>query len=180
MLKTKRKIERWAEELLNNNAVIGNISIRLDPATAEHAVVQDDDQLDLMVYDGSFDCAVDSLSLSKPSSRRRRARSAHSTSRRASLSVCGSRKTPLAKRVATDYNTRGDKVNDSAAKYAHQANAPERMARLLMQRSAHLSINNIEPFKNTVSASSPKLMAFNTLAQAIELSMGAGPAHDVG
>jgi hypothetical protein len=39
-----------------------------------------------------------------------------------------------------------------------------------MRKSGHLSMDNIEVLKNTVSASSPKLTAFNTLAQAIENS----------
>src|SRR4051812_48759592 len=34
--KTKAKVEKWTRELLENNAIIGNISIRLDPTRAEY------------------------------------------------------------------------------------------------------------------------------------------------
>lgn len=71
-------------------------------------------------------------------------------------------------RVASIYNTRGDKVNDTAAKYAWQSSAEQRMARQLMLDSPHLGLENVEVLRNNVSASSNKLCAFNTLAQAME------------
>jgi hypothetical protein len=71
-------------------------------------------------------------------------------------------------RVAAIYNTRGDKVNDTAAKFAWQATPEQRMARMLMIKSRHLGLDNVEVLRNTVSASSHKLCAFNTLSQGME------------
>jgi hypothetical protein len=167
--KTRRKILRWAEELTRNDAVIGNVSVRLDPTTAEYSLETDDEgQVDLHLLSGQLDMAVDSLSRLKAI-----LLAARSPARTFDL---GTRlqvriwvaDEALAKRVASDYNTRGDKVNDTAAKYAHQSTPAEKMAKKLMVGSPHLTIDNIEVFTNTVSASSPKLMAFNTLVQAIE------------
>lgn len=59
-------------------------------------------------------------------------------------------------------------MNDTAAKYAYQDSAEKRLARVLLTDSVHLGIENIEVLKNTVSASSSKLVAFNTLTQAME------------
>jgi hypothetical protein len=42
------------------------------------------------------------------------------------------------------------------------------MARMLMTESPHLGLDNVEVLRNTVSASSHKLCAFNTLSQAME------------
>src|SRR5205823_3817910 len=70
----------------------------------------------------------------------------------------------LAQRVAANYNTRGDKVNDTAAKWAYQETAGQRLARALVDGSRHLRLDNVEVLSNTVSANSHKLAAFNTFA----------------
>jgi hypothetical protein len=166
--KTRRKIKAWAEELARNDAVIGNISVRLDPTTSEYALEEDDEgQVDLHINNGYLDTAVDSLSRIKAilMASKSPARTFNLKTRFAVRIWIA--QDPLAKRVAAIYNTRGDKVNDTAAKFAHQSTAPERMAKKLMVGSGHLTIDNVEVFTNTVSASSPKLLAFNTLVQAI-------------
>ncbi|GEA90106.1 hypothetical protein [Cellulomonas cellasea] len=167
--KTKRKVERWVEELLANNAVMGNLSVRLDPSSAEYEVERDEDgDYTLTLWSGAFDTGVDSQS--RITAILRAARNDLGTFR-------GDTKfatriwiadDELAARVGSDYNTRGDKVNDTAAKFAYQDNAEKRLARALLSGSAHLGIDNIEVLKNTVSASSSKLVAFNTLTQAME------------
>lgn len=166
--KTRRKIDLWTEELLGNNAVIGNISIRANPEVAKWVIEEDDGQTDLHLTHGYLDCAVDSLSRIKAL-----LKAAHSPvgtfrpDTRFAVRVWLVNDDQAA-RVAAIYNTRGDKVNDTAAKFAWQSNSAERMARELMNQSGHLSMDNIEVLKNNVSASSPKLTAFNTLSQAIE------------
>jgi hypothetical protein len=174
--KTRRKIDAWADELLRNNAVIGNISVRLDPTTCEYEITEEDDgQLDLVMHSGEFDCKVDSLSRIKAIIK-------------AGKSLAGTfdLDTKFAvriwlvddeagNRVAAIYNTRGDKVNDTAAKFAWQATPEQRMARLLMMKSRHLGLDNVEVLRNTVSASSHKLCAFNTLSQGMETFWRAEP-----
>jgi hypothetical protein len=167
--KTARKINAWADELLRNNAVIGNISIRLDPA-CDFVVEEDEDEegrFDLYLLEGVFDCGIDSLSRIKAILRAGRSPAASfDLSTRFAVRLWVADRT-LGNRVASIYNTRGDKVNDTAAKYAYQNTASERMARELMNKSPHLGLDNVEVLANSVSASSNKLVAFNTLAQAI-------------
>lgn len=174
--KTRRKIETWANELLQNNAVIGNISVRLNPKESHHTIEEDEDgDAQLIVHRGYFDTAVDSESRIKAIIR-------------AAKSPAGTFKPDTrfavriwiasddsAKRVAAIYNTRGDKVNDTAAKYAWQQTNEQILARMLMEKSRHLGLDNVEVLTNTVSASSHKLVAFNTLSQAIETSWRGEP-----
>ncbi|GAB2460576.1 hypothetical protein [Xylanimonas ulmi] len=167
--KTKRKVERWTEELLANNAVMGNLSVRLDPSSAVYEVERDEDgDYTIKIYEGALDTGVDSQSriTSILMARRNELGTFRgSTTFATRIWIAGEE---LAARVGSDYNTRGDKVNDTAAKFAYQDNAEKRIARTLLQDSVHLGIDNVEVLKNTVSASSSKLVAFNTLTQAME------------
>jgi hypothetical protein len=167
--KTKAKIEKWAQELLENRAVIGNLSIRLDPDQSLFEVVTgENDQQDLYLDRGDFDCAVDALSRIKAIQRASKAAAGtFDTGTRFAVRIWIATEEE-AHRVAAIYNTRGDKVNDTAAKYAYQETAGQRIARTLMMGSRNLGLDNVEVLSNTVSASSPKLVAFNTLVQAIE------------
>lgn len=178
--KTKTKVEKWTRELLANDAIIGNISIRLDPTTSEFEAWYDEEtgHQNLTVTAGEFDCAVDSLSRIK--------------------SILSAADNPLgsfdvgtrfqvriwiadddtAKKVATIYNTRGDKVNDSTAKFAYSETKEQELARRLVIGSEHLGQDNVEVLSNSVSASSHKLCAFNTISKAIETSWKGGPVTD--
>src|ERR1022692_1264928 len=80
-----------------------------------------------------------------------------------------------AKKVATIYNTRGDKVNDSTAKCAYSETKEQEFARRLVNGSEHLGQDNVEVLSNSVSASSHKLTAFNIISRAIETSWQGGP-----
>lgn len=153
--KTRSKVDKWTRELLNNDAIIGNISIRLDPSCSEYDIWLDDEtgQTCLTITDGVLDCAVDSLSRIK--------------------AILGAADNPLAsfnlstrfqvriwllddsaaKKVATIYNTRGDKVNDSTAKYAYSETKEQELARRLVNGSEHLGQDNVEVLSNSVSAS---------------------------
>ncbi len=175
--KTKSKVNKWTSELLANNAIIGNISVRLDPSTSEYHTWFDAEtgQTNLTVTSGVLDCAVDSLSRIK--------------------SILVAADNPLAsfdlgtrfqvriwmlddataKKVATIYNTRGDKVNDSTAKYAYSETKEQEVARRLVNGSEHLGQDNVEVLSNSVSASSHKLTAYNTISSAIETSWKGGP-----
>lgn len=175
--KTKTKVNKWTSELLAGDAIIGNISIRLDPTKSESDIWFDDEtgQTNLTITAGVLDCAVDSLSRIK--------------------SILGAADNPLgsfdlatrfqvriwmlddagAKKVATIYNTRGDKVNDSTAKYAYSETKEQELARRLVNGSDHLGQDNVEVLSNSVSASSHKLCAYNTISSAIETSWKGGP-----
>jgi hypothetical protein len=174
--KLRKKINRWIEELIVNNAVIGNISIRLDPTKTDYEVLTDEDgNMRLELETGHMDCAVDSLSRIK--------------------AILGAAASPiggfdlgtrfqvriwiaddeLAARVGANYNTRGEKVNESTAKYKAPEGPEQRIAQNLVRRSPHLGIDNVEIHAMSVSARSAKLTAFSTISKAIEKTWGAGP-----
>lgn len=169
-MRTRRKIEKWATELLEGQAVIGNLSVRLNPNDALYDLVFDEEQCqeNLVIERGHLDTAVDSESrlkaimkaLSSPMGKKLEN---HRFAVRIWIAD-----DDLAHRVAANYNTRGDKVNDTAAKWAYQETAGERMARELVDGSRHLRLDNVEVLSNTVSANSHKLTAFNTLAKGID------------
>src|SRR6202011_4334547 len=164
--KTRRKIEKWANELLKNDAVIGNLSVRLNPERSEFEVTTNEDgDHALLVHRGYLDTAVDSLSRLKAIIRAAESRlGSLQEETRFSVRIWVAND-ELAKRVAANYNTRGDKVNDSAAKFAYQETAEQRLARELVLNSPHLGLDNVEALSNTVSGNSHKLLAFNTLAK---------------
>lgn len=167
--KTRRKVERWTEELLQNNAVMGNLSVRLDPGNCEYEIEQDEDgDWTLTLWLGHLDTAVDSQSRITSIVRAVNNPVGSFDSQTRFATRIWVADDQLAARVGSDYNTRGDKVNDTAAKFAYQDTAEKRIARALLQNSTHLGVDNVEVLKNAVSASSSKLFAFNTLTQAME------------
>jgi len=175
--KTKAKVNKWTSELLDNNAIIGNISIRLDPTKSEYELWDDEEtgQTNLTITQGTLDCAVDSLSRIKSilqAADNRLGSFNLDTRFQVRIWLLDD---DMAKKVATIYNTRGDKVNDSTAKYAYSETREQEIARRLVNGSDHLGQDNIEVLSNSVSASSHKLTAFNTISRALETSWKGGP-----
>lgn len=178
--KTKKKVDKWTSELLEGDAVIGNISMRLNPDTSEYDIWTDDEenQTNLLIDQGELDCAVDSLSRIKAI-----IAAAENPMRSFDLGTRFQVRIWMlndaeAKKVATMYNTRGDKVNDSTAKYAYSETKEQELARRLVNGSPHLGQDNVEVLANSVSASSHKLTAFNTISKAIETLWSGGPVTE--
>jgi DNA-sulfur modification-associated len=176
--KTKTKVNKWTTELLDNNAIIGNISVRLDPTKSEHELWPDDETglTNMTITAGILDCAVDSLSRIKAILQAAdNPLGSFNLDTRFQVRIWLLDDAAAAK-VATIYNTRGDKVNDSTAKYAYSETKEQEVARRLVNGSEHLGQDNIEVLANSVSASSHKLTAFNTISRALETSWKGGPA----
>lgn len=178
--KTRTKINKWTSELLENNAIIGNISVRLNPTMSSYKIWDDEEtgQTNLTITDGVLDCAVDSLSRIKAilQAADNPLRSFDLDTRfQVRIWILGDN---MARKVATIYNTRGDKVNDSTAKYAYSETREQELARRLVNGSSHLGQDNVEVLSNSVSASSHKLTAFNTISRALEGSWKGGPVTD--
>lgn len=174
--KTRTKVNKWTEELLANEAIIGNISVRLDPTKADYEFWDDETgTTNMTINSGILDCAVDSLS-------RIKAILAAADNNLGSFKLSTRFQVRIwllddesARKVATIYNTRGDKVNDSTAKYAYSESKDQELARRLVNGSTHLGQDNVEVLANSVSASSHKLVAFNTISKAIETLWKGGP-----
>ena len=194
--KQRQKIERWSRQLVNEAlpvgqrdpearraAVLGNLSVRLDPKHIEDgtAVLTDRDGnaldlddlalvnvVDLELYkDTQLDTAVDSLSRLKAAFKANQAMPGCLNGRRTAVRVwlVGDEQ---AASVAHAYNQEGDPVNATAAKYRHQDTPAQMLARALMDRSPQLGAKNIEVLANSPSKNSPKLASFNTLSLAFE------------
>lgn len=170
--KTKRKVNNWAHELLDGNGVIGNLSIRIDPdqKTTDFEV----EEGTLALFSGHFDTGVDSQSritaIQKASEKiaTMNPDALHLYDRRFSVRIWVANER-MAKRVGRSFNTEGDKVNESAAKSAYSEEfTTDDLANRLVRNSAHLTFDNVENMKNSVSASSAKLFSFNTLSKALE------------
>lgn len=175
-IKLNKKINRWVEELLVNNAVMGNISVRLDPTKSDYEVLTDEDGLSRLVLDsGNMDCAVDSLSRIRAIIKAaNHPVGGFDLNTRFQVRIWLAND-ELAARVGTNYNTRGEKVNESTAKYKAPESAEQRIAQNLVRNSPHLGIDNVEIHAMSVSARSAKLTAFSTISKAIEKTWGAGP-----
>ncbi len=65
--------------------------------------------------------------------------------------------------VFDSHNQDGKPVNATVAKFNYQRDAAAKLVRALVEKSPHLGVDNIETVYNTVSASSSKLVAYNTL-----------------
>ena len=119
--KTAKKVNKWTSELLAGNAIIGNISMRLDPTKSDYDIWYDEETgfTNMTVESGVLDCAVDSLSRIKAIlAAANNPLGSFDLSTRFQVRIWMLDDTG-AKKVATIYNTRGDKVNDSTAKYAY-------------------------------------------------------------
>lgn len=178
--KTAKKVNKWTSELLAGDAIIGNISMRLDPTRSDYEIWYDEETgfTNMTIESGVLDCAVDSLS-------RIKAILAAANNPLGSFNLSTRFQVRIwmlddagAKKVATIYNTRGDKVNDSTAKYAYSETKEQELARRLVNGSPHLGQDNVEVLSNSVSASSHKLAAFNTISKAIETHWKGGPVTD--
>lgn len=174
--KTKRKVERWAREILDGTAALGNLSIRVNPDVTDWRLVEDEDGR-LRLEAASADTAVDAESRLRAVHQAHQANPAlFNPNQRVAVRVYLLTDEDAA-RVGAAYNTRGDRVNDSAAKSAYQDTPSEKLAGWLLKQSGnpHLSSDNIEILSNTVSAASHKLAGFNTLVKAIEQEWDSDP-----
>ncbi len=194
--KQRAKTDRWARQLINEtlpedqrdpevrgSAVLGNLSIRLDPKHIHDgkAMLLDRDgneleiddlkyvqEVDLVMLPGAqFDTGVDSLSRLKAAYKAAQASPDSVNNRRTSVRVWIANDDQAAT-VAHAFNQEGDPVNATAAKYRHQEGPAQMVARALVDTSTHLGAKNIEIFSNTVSKNSPKLTSFNTVSLAVE------------
>lgn len=164
--RTTQRQKNWTEELLRNQAIIGNLTFNLDPDNTDFEI--DEENHMLTVKAGNFDQGVDSAT---------RTRAIIEAAANAAQTFDLSTRFAVRVWMCTEdeerqlfhhYNQVGEKVNDTVAKYQYQSTDHQKIAKLFMLKSDHLGIDNIEVQSNTVSASSSKLMAFNTLSQAIE------------
>ena len=176
--KTAQRLKNWTEDLLRNEAVIGNLTFNLNPDTT--TVDIDEENRRLEVKGGNFDQKVDSATRTRAIiAAAKNSAQTFDLSTRFAVRVWFAT-TEEEDRLFHVYNQVGERVNDTVAKFQYQSTAHQRIAKLVMVGSAHLGIDNIEVQSNTVSANSHKLVAFNTLSQAVEAFWSGDPIDEVG
>lgn len=169
--KTPTRLDEWTDELNVNRAIMGNLSWNMDPAVCTYEL--DEKRRGLTLKSGR---------VSTPdSATRHRAiiRAMESVPRtfdpttRFSVRcwfVPEDSDDPSAltyPEVFDSYNQRGKPVDATVAKWNYQRDAVGRMAASFVLGSQHLGAENVETKTNTVSANSPKLVAYNTIATAV-------------
>lgn len=181
--KTRRKVDGWAEEYLRGDGVVGNLSIRLDVSDEEDVDFELDaedsgtaESYTLSLFNGYFDTAIDSQSRITALLTAREKWAAASPDampigeRRFAVRIWFA-DDETSKRVGRSFNTEGDAVNASAAKSAYTAPlTTDALVRGMLYGSRHLlqGTENVEKMRDSVSASSNKLAAFNTFSKAME------------
>jgi len=175
--RTTQRQKSWTQDLLRNEAIIGNLTFNLDPDTT--VVDLDEKNHRLVVKSGDFDQRVDSATRTRSI-----IEAAKSPAQTFDLNTRFAVRVWFATKEEEDklfhvYNQVGEKVNDTVAKFQYQSTPAQRIAKLLMVGSPHLGLDNIEVQGNAVSANSHKLVAFNTLSQAVEQFWSGDPIDDV-
>lgn len=182
--KTRKKVYTWAEEFLAKKMVVGNLSLRLDPNADFDIETSTDnpDFDDITLKDGAFlDTSIDSESrIRSVLLAHEKAPALFPSEQRLSFRLYVAEDSKAAQ-VARDYNTKGDRVNDSAAKSAHPQTPSEKLSSWLLDHSgaAELGPANIELLANSVSKNSSKLVAFNTMVKALEQTWADEPTNDL-
>lgn len=181
--KTRRKINKWTEDILAGTASLGNMSIRVD-TELPHAVTVEDGQLDLTVEPppntAAADLAVDSQSRLMSILEASKHIALFNPNIRCAVRVyvCDKEK---AHEIGARYNTEGETVNASAARSASPVSAQDRLASWLLRKSGnlHFGPDNIEVLSTSVSSASHKMCGFYTVSLAIGQEWEDKPVHDV-
>jgi hypothetical protein len=176
--KTAQRVTDWADALLRNEAIFGNLTWNLQPGT-EYEVVPLDGRTGsfaLEVSSGGFATDVDSASRLRAIEMASKANPmTMDLSTRISARVFPVERGPATDKLFWFYNQVGEKVSNTVAKAIYQGNPHQRIAKELFEISPHLGLDNVETKSDVISKNSAKLCAFGTLAGAIEANWSAQP-----
>jgi hypothetical protein len=166
---TDNRLKRWVDQLIRNKGILGNLSWNFDPDTTEVEIDRKSGRLTLKKG-----------TIATPDSATRHR--AIITAVEAPMSTIDMQRKVSVRgwfvprqqvddmsdeltfeQVFDSYNQDGKPVNATVAKFNYQRDALAKLVRALVEKSPHLGLDNIETVYNTVSASSSKLVAYNTL-----------------
>lgn len=178
----KDKADRWSEELLADTAIFGQLTWNFRPEEASTRFIPDDGNPlvgTVVVADGSG-WLCDS-------------HHRHEAIRMADASIASGSRFDRNRRfsvriwcVSADFendifhamNQGGKPADATRGKYLAPKGTGQMLARALVYGSPHLTDENVEVNKNTVSAKNPRLLSFNTLSLAFESDWGDIPLTD--
>jgi len=174
--KTAQRVKDWADDLLRNEAVLGNLTWNLQDGSTYELEERDTGELRLHLLSGGFATDIDSAS---------RMRAIEMASKAALMTMdpttrISVRIFPFEQGKETEklfyiYNQVGEKVSNTVAKSTYQKTPLQRVARQLVLSSPHLGMDNVEQKFDVVSKNSTKLVSFGTLSGALESSWTVEP-----
>lgn len=174
-LEDKAKIERWAEQLLSGEAILGTMTLnfRTDASTVGGVVhpgtlVTPTDEGHL-AYDGEASVPdgwhrLRAIVMAAEAAGRG---AEFDVQRQFSVQIWN---VPAEVEAAIFYwrNQEGKKADASRSKTLYQVNIGQRIAVEFKRRCRHLGDTNIETIRNSVGIKNPRLAAFNTLSVPFE------------
>lgn len=166
---TDNRLKRWVDQLIRDKGILGNLSWNFDPNTTEVEIDKKAGRLtlkkgtittpDSATRHRAIITAIDAPMSTIDMDRKVSVRGWFVP--RQQVDDIDDRLT--FEQVFNSYNQDGKPVNATVAKFNYQGDAVGKLVRALVEKSPHLGLDNIETVYNTVSASSSKLVAYNTL-----------------
>lgn len=168
------RLKRWTAQLSENKGILGNLTWNADPNV--HDVAWDDEERVLRISPKAPSTTV-VVTTPDSATRHRAIIDAMSASLRTidpdrlvSIRVwlvnSGEKQADSLTEAAVfdSYNQDGKPVNATVARYNYQRDTVEELAKRFVIENGYLGTANVETVQNSVSKSSPKLCAFNTIA----------------
>jgi len=175
---SQKKVDRWTEQLLNDEAVFGQLTWNFRP-----------EETNTYYNPGSEAIVIEDGSATLPDSAHRHraiAQAVESVARGSSFDLdmlfsVRIWRVPAEAENEIFYgmNQEGDKADATRSKYLMQRNSGEKIARELVRRARDLTEVNVETISNTLSAKNPRLTAFNTIAVACERNFNDTAPEDI-
>lgn len=166
---TDNRLKHWVDQLIRNKGILGNLSWNFDPTTTEIEIDKKSGRLtlkkgtittpDSATRHRAIIMAVDAAMSTIDMERKISVRGWFVP--RQQVDDMNDRLT--FEQVFNSYNQDGKPVNATVAKFNYQGDAVGKLVRAVVEKSPHLGLDNIETVYNTVSSSSSKLVAYNTL-----------------
>lgn len=160
------KIERWAEELANGEAILGQLTWNFRKGKAGIVYSPAEKKLTIQYGEAHIpDSGHRHLAIVKAADSTERG-SAFDMGRRFSLRIynVSSEDEP---RIFYAYNQEGKHADATRSKWLYPKELTQKLAAELVRRSPHLQ-GNVDTVRDRMSRKNPRLCAFNTLSKAFE------------
>jgi hypothetical protein len=171
---TDDRLKNWVDQLIRNKGVLGNLSWNFDPNETEVELDRKNRRLTLKkgtirtpdsatrhrAIIEAADAPLQTIDLSRKVSVR-----GWFVPRQ---QVDDIEDKLTFEQVFDSYNQDGKPVNATVAKFNYQRDEVAKMVRAVLEQSPHLGVDNVETVQNSISKSSSKLVAYNTLHTAFE------------
>jgi hypothetical protein len=171
---TDDRLKNWTDQIARNKGVLGNLSWNFDP---------DETEVELDRKNGRLTLKKGTIRTPDSATRHRAIIDAADAplqtvdlSRRVSVRcwfVPRQQVDDISERLTFEqvfdsYNQDGKPVNATVAKFNYQRDEIAKLVRAVFEQSPHLGMDNVETVQNSISVSSSKLVAYNTLHTAFD------------